>query len=109
MSLFKRLARMKAAELRVNLAQREVVKPASALLARGREHPLTTVGVAAGLGVALGSLDVHPMRVPGLSSLLSGGFAGIVAQGTRLLADFAEMTMATHSAADTSSPATRHD
>lgn len=100
MSLFNRLAKVKAAQLRMRLARHELAAPAAMLLARGRENPLTTVGVAAGAGVVLGTLDVHPLRVPGLGSLLSGGFAEVVAQGTRLLADFAEVSMVRHAVED---------
>ncbi|MGY3040894.1 hypothetical protein ACVWWQ_002525 [Rhodanobacter sp. TND4EL1] len=104
MSLFNRVARVKAAQLRMELARHEVARPASNLLARGREHPLTTVGMAAGAGVVLGSLNVHPLRVPGLGSLLSGGFAEVVAQGTRLAAEFAETTMAARAATGAGEP-----
>ncbi|WEN15556.1 hypothetical protein PY254_02430 [Rhodanobacter sp. AS-Z3] len=92
MNVFDRIAKVKAAQLRMQLARHELSQPASALLLRGRAHPLTTVGVAAGAGVALGTLNVHPLRVPGLGSLLGGGLAEVVAQGTRLLAEFAETT-----------------
>jgi len=54
---------------------------------RGHRYPLTTVGTAAGAGFVLGSLNVHPLRVPGLSSLLGGGLAEAVAYGTRLIAE----------------------
>jgi hypothetical protein len=104
MSLFDRLAKVKSAQLRMRLARRELAAPAALLLARGRENPLATVGVAAGAGVVLGTLDVHPLRVPGFGSLLSGGLAEVVAQGTRLVADFAEVSMAKHAAADIAEP-----
>lgn len=104
MSVFDRLAKVKAAQLRMQLARHELSTPAGALLARGRAHPLTTVGVAAGAGAVLGTLDVHPLRVPGLSSLLSGGFAEVVAQGTRLVAEFAEVTMVKRAADDMAEP-----
>jgi len=104
MSLFDRLAKVKAAPLRMRLARHALAAPAARLLARGRENPLTTVGVAAGAGVVLGTLDVHPLRVPGFGSLLSGGLAEVVAQGTRLVADFAEVSMAKHAAADIAEP-----
>jgi hypothetical protein len=57
------------------------------LLARGHAHPLTTVGGAAGAGFVLGRLNVHPLRIPGLGSLLGGGLAEAVAYGTRLVAE----------------------
>lgn len=92
MSVFDRLAEVKAARLRMRVARYELTTPAAALLARGRKHPLTTVGVAAGAGVVLGTLNVHPLRVPGLGSLLGGGLAEVVAQGTRLIAEFSGMS-----------------
>lgn len=58
--------------------------PAAALLARGRDNPLTSVSLAAGIGVALGAADVHPLRVPGVRALLSGGVAELVTKGVRL-------------------------
>lgn len=99
MNVFDRRARVKAAQRRMRLVRHEFTTPAAALLARSRKHPLTTVGVAAGAGVVLGTLDVQPLRLPGLNSLLGGGLVEVVAQGTRLLADFAETTMVAHAAA----------
>lgn len=87
MSVFEQNARVQAARLRVRAARHEVSAPAAALLARGREYPLTTVGAAAGAGFVLGSLNVHPLRVPGLAPLLGGGLAEAVAYGTRLIAE----------------------
>ena len=45
------------------------------------------MGVAAGAGFVLGSLNVHPLRVPGVGPLLSGGLADAVAFGTRMIAE----------------------
>jgi hypothetical protein len=87
MSLFKQLDKVSKAQRRVALHRHELAVPAASLLIRGYRHPLTTVGAAAGAGFALGSLGVGPTRVPGLASLLSGGLAEIVAQGTRLITD----------------------
>lgn len=87
MSIFRKAANVRAAKLRVRIARHAVLKPASALLAREREYPLTTVGGAAGAGFLLGMLNVHPLRVPGLSALLSGGVAEVVTHGTRLIAE----------------------
>lgn len=87
MKVLDRLARVRVAQLRMSTARQELSTPAAALLARSHRHPLTTVGVAAGAGFALGSLDVHPLRVPGLGPLLSGGLADAVAFGTRLIAE----------------------
>ncbi|MBQ4856348.1 hypothetical protein IMW82_16895 [Rhodanobacter sp. B2A1Ga4] len=84
-------ARVQAARLRVRAARHELSTPAAALLARGRDYPLLTVGAAAGAGFVLGSLNVHPLRVPGLAPLLGGGLAEAVAHGTRLLAELGAM------------------
>lgn len=91
MSVFKQNAKVQAARLRVRAARHELSTPAAALLARGSEYPLTTVGVAAGAGFVLGSLNVHPLRVPGLAPLLGGGLAEAVAYGTRLIAELGAM------------------
>ncbi|OOG62428.1 hypothetical protein B0E46_12310 [Rhodanobacter sp. B04] len=87
MSVFDQVARVREAQLRMGAARQDLSTPAAALLMRGHRHPLTTVGVAAAAGFALGSLDVHPLRVPGLGSLLGGGLAEAVAYGTRLIAE----------------------
>lgn len=96
MNLFKQLARVRVAKLRMASARHELGVPANALLARGREHPLTTVGVAGGTGFVLGSLNIHPLRVPGLASLVSGGAAEAIAHGTRLLTELAVLGSAMH-------------
>ena len=93
MSVFEQVTRVRQARARVAAARHELGTPAGALLARGREYPLTTVGVAAGAGFALGTLNVQPLRVPGLISLLSGGMAEAVTHGTRLLAELAALGM----------------
>lgn len=104
MTIFKQLARVRVAQARMTLARHEVGKPAAALLARGREYPLTTVGLATGTGFALGSLDVHPLRVPGLASLIGGGVAGVLEHGSHLLAEMAAVGVAAHAAADAATP-----
>ena len=86
MSLFGQLGKVRAAQARVAAHRAELAVPAAALLARGERHPLLVLGAAGGAGFVLGSLDVHPLRVPGLGPLLRGGFAEAVAQGVRLLA-----------------------
>lgn len=91
MSVFKQLTRVRIAQSRMALARRQVGEPASALLARGREHPLATVGIAAGAGFALGSLDVRASRVPGMTSLLSGGVAAVMAHGSQWLTELAAL------------------
>lgn len=91
MSIFRNAANVRVAALRASAARHAVGAPASALLARGRKYPLTTVGSAAGAGFVLGTLNVHPLRVPGLSALLSGGLAEAVAHGTKLIAELGAM------------------
>lgn len=91
MSIFKNAAKVRVAAVRASAARHAVGAPASALLARGREYPLTTVGSAAGAGFVLGTLNVHPLRVPGLGALLSGGLAEAVAHGTKLIAELGVM------------------
>lgn len=90
MSLFTQRARVRVARAEMDLARKEFSAPASALLTRGQKNPLTTVGAAAGAGFVLGTFNVHPLRVPGLSSLLGGGLAEVVAHGTRLIAELGE-------------------
>jgi hypothetical protein len=87
MSLFKQLKKVEQARLRVAEHRNVLAGPAASLLVRGYWHPLTTMGAAAGAGFVLGTAGVGPLRVPGLASLLSGGIAEIVAQGTRLIAE----------------------
>jgi hypothetical protein len=84
MSLFKQLAKVRSAQLDMQLARSEFSAPATALLVRGQRYPLTTVGIAAGTGLVLGRLNIHPLRVPGLGSLLGGGVAEVVSHGMRL-------------------------
>lgn len=91
MSLFKHLKNVRIARQRVARHREEMAVPAAALLERGYRHPLTTVGVAAGAGFALGSLGVGPLRVPGLLSTVSAGLAQAVAYGTRLIAELGIM------------------
>jgi len=87
MKVLDQLTKVRVAQLRVSAARLELSTPAAALLARGHQHPLTTVGAAAGAGFVLGTLNVHPLRVPGLGPLLGGGLAEAVAFGTRLIAE----------------------
>lgn len=91
MNIFQRLARVRAAQARLRQARVALGAPAAALLSRGRDHPLTTVGTASAAGFVLGRLNVHPLRVPGLRALLGGGLAEAVAFGTRLIAEFSEV------------------
>ena len=87
MKVLDQLTKVRVAQLRMSAARQELSTPAAALLARGLHHPLTMVGTAAGAGFVLGSLNVHPLRVPGLGPLLGGGLAEAVAFGTRLIAE----------------------
>ena len=96
MSLFKQLTKVRVAQARMAMARGQVGRPAGALLARGREHPLTTVGIAAGTGFALGSFNVGPSRVPGMTSLFSGGVTALMAQGTHWLAELAALGVVAH-------------
>lgn len=87
MSLPRKLAKVRLAQARVQQARTEVGVPIDALLERVRDHPLTSVGAAAGAGVVMAQLDFHPLRIPGVGGLVSGGMLELVAQGVRLLAD----------------------
>lgn len=87
MKVFDKLAQVKLAQLQMAAARQDVATPVASLLDRGHRHPLTTVGMAAGAGFVLGSLNVSALRVPGLGPLLSGGMAEAVSLGTRLLAE----------------------
>lgn len=87
MSLFAQLAKVRAARSAFASARMEVSVPAAALFERGSKNPLTLVGAAAGAGVLLGTLDVHPLRIPGVSTLLSGELAQILSHGTRLISE----------------------
>ena len=87
MSVFRKVARVRDARRRMQAARLAVQPPAAALLVRAHRHPLTTVGTAAGAGLVLGSLDRHPLRLPGLSSWFGGGLADALAWGIRLLAE----------------------
>jgi hypothetical protein len=85
--LFRQIEKVRKARERVAIHRGELATPAASLLARGHRHPLTTVGVAAGAGLALGSMGVGALRVPGMASMISTGLADIVAHGTRLIAE----------------------
>ncbi|OOG38867.1 hypothetical protein B0E52_13665 [Rhodanobacter sp. C06] len=87
MSLFSHLDKVRAAQARVAAHRAELAEPAAALLACGERHPLLALGAAGGAGFVLGSLDVHPLRVPGVGPLLRGGLAEVVAQGVRLVVE----------------------
>lgn len=87
MSLSRQLAKVRRAQARMDIARHALSTPALALLARGRQHPLTTMGTAAGAGFVLGCLNVRALRVPGMASMLGGGLLEAVAYGTRLITE----------------------
>ena len=105
MSVFKQWAQVRRAQSRMTTVRRQVSEPASALLARAHEHPLTAMGIAAGGGFALGSLNVHPLRVPGVTSLLSGGLGAAVAHGSQWLAELAALGLVAGHTSDSRSSA----
>lgn len=86
MNIVDQRARVRAAQQRMGEARRAVAAPASALLARGERHPVMALGIAAGAGFVMGSIDVHPMRVPGLGGLFEGALGEAAALGVSLLA-----------------------
>lgn len=87
MSMWTQVAKVKLAQAQMAQARHSVGVPASALLARGRAHPLGTVGVSAATGFVLGRLNVHPLRLPGLGALLGGGLSELVTIGSRMIAE----------------------
>lgn len=84
MGIVKQLAEVRLARAALTEARAQAAIPAAALLARGQAHPLTSLGIAAGAGFAMGSFDVQPLRIPGLGALISGGLADVVMQVTGL-------------------------
>ena len=87
MKLFAEVAEVKLAQAHVRAARAELGQPVTALFERSDRHPLGTVSVAAGVGFALGSLNLHPLRVPGVGPLLGGGLADAAAFATRWLVE----------------------
>ncbi|MGN6093386.1 hypothetical protein HBF26_07645 [Luteibacter jiangsuensis] len=86
MSVFKSMAKVTAARARVMAAREETVRPAAALIARGYEHPLTVVGLAAGTGFLLSNVKLNPLAVPGMSGVVAGGVADLIARGVSVAA-----------------------
>jgi hypothetical protein len=80
MGIFASMGKVTAAKARVKIARTEVVDPAAALIARGYEHPLSVLGVAAGAGFLLSNIKINPLAVPGVSGAVAGGTADIVGQ-----------------------------
>jgi hypothetical protein len=87
MSMWTQVAKVKLAQARMAQARHRVGVPATALLARSRAHPLSTVGISAATGFVLGRLNVHPLRLPGLGALLGGVLSELVTIGSRLIAE----------------------
>jgi len=87
MKITRQLAQVRLAQAEVRAARAGVGVPAEALVGRVRRYPLTSVGVAAGAGLAMAQMDFHPLRVPGVSGLLGGGMLELVGYGVRLASD----------------------
>lgn len=87
MKLFAEVTEVKLAQARVRAARNALGEPVSAIFERSDRHPLTTVGIAAGVGFALGSLNLHPLRTPIVGPLLGGGLADAAAFATRWLVE----------------------
>ncbi len=104
MSLTGRIADVRVAQLRVLRARMQLQQATDGLLAGTREHPLTTVSLAAGAGAVLGALRLPAIRVPGMAGLLATGAAEGVALGARLLAEFAVTDLARRPAPDVAEP-----
>lgn len=101
MSMGSQVAAVKRAQARMGAARHQVGIPASALLARGRAHPLGTVGVAATTGFVMGRLNVHPLRLPGLGALLGGGLTELITLGSRMIAELGTAGLGAASSAGT--------
>jgi len=84
--IFRSIANVTEARARVVAAREETVRPAAALIARGYEHPLTVVGVAAGAGFLLSNVKLNPLAVPGVSGIVAGGAADLIARGLSIAA-----------------------
>jgi hypothetical protein len=78
MGIFSSMAKVTEARARVAAARAETVEPAAALIARGYEHPLTVLGIAAGSGFLMSKVKVNPLAVPGVSGLVAGGTADLI-------------------------------
>ncbi|HET6431667.1 hypothetical protein [Dyella sp.] len=87
MTLSRKLAAVRLSQAEVRAARAEVGVPVDALLARVRSHPLTSVGAAAGVGLALSQMNFHPMRVPGATGLLTSGVFELVSHGMSMFSD----------------------
>lgn len=91
MSMFSERARVRAAQQRMAAARRAVAMPASALLARGQQHPFVILGAAAAGGFLLGRTNARPLHLPGMGHLLGA----LASEATTIGASF----LAAHRAA----------
>lgn len=80
MGIFSSIGKVTAARAEVVAARAETVRPAASLIARGYEHPLTVVAVAAGSGFLLSNVKLNPLAVPGVSGIVAGGTADLIAR-----------------------------
>src|ERR1700750_563538 len=78
MGILQSMAKVTEARARVAVARVETVAAAAGLIARGYEHPLTVLGIAAGSGFLLSKVNISPFSVPGVSSVLAGGSADLI-------------------------------
>ena len=90
MNVFHRMAAVRRARARAELARAQWHTATNGLLLRGREHPVAMLGTAAGVGLLMGRCNVRPWRVPGLGALLGGGLAEGVAFAMRLIGEFGQ-------------------
>jgi hypothetical protein len=110
MDLFASLGNVREAKARMVLARHELRSPSTALLERGRRYPLMALGSVAGAGFVMGQLNVHPLRLPGLGALISGGMSEAIAMGTHLIAELGAAGLAqAHDQAKVSKPAAPPD
>lgn len=88
MNVFRRMAAVRRARARAEVARVEWHTATDGLLSRGREHPVAMLGAAVGVGLVMGRCNVRPWRVPGLGALLGGGLTEGVALAMRLIGEF---------------------
>ncbi|MBB3226572.1 hypothetical protein FHW69_001162 [Luteibacter sp. Sphag1AF] len=86
MGILSNMAAVTEARARMAVARVETTEPAAALVAKGYEHPLTVMGMAAGVGFFLSNVKMNPLAVPGVSTLVAGGASDLVGQLVSLAA-----------------------